>query len=95
MPELETQHIVDSMRIFNGRRPRVRRIRPHRMYNWGQAHMLRWPKIQIMDMARHYMVQCQIQVLSGLLGLSGLEMSMCVFQFLSKSLNLMLSFKPP
>ena len=41
MPELETEHIVDSMRIFNGRRPRVRRIRPHRIYNWGQAHMLR------------------------------------------------------
>jgi len=41
LPELETEHIVDSMRIFNGRRPRVRRIRPHRMYNWGQAHMLR------------------------------------------------------
>ena len=45
LPELETEHIVDSMRIFNGRRPRVQRVRPHRMYNWGQAHMLRSTKI--------------------------------------------------
>ena len=47
MPELETEHIVDSMRIFNGRRRRMQKIRPHRIYNWGQAHMLRYPKIQI------------------------------------------------
>ena len=82
LPELETEHIVDSMRIFNGRRPRVQRVRPHRMYNWGQAHMLRWTKIQI----KHGLVELSFAGPREVAGIvRARNINNCVFQFPPKT----------
>ena len=81
LPDLETEHIVDSMRIFNaGRRPRIRRVRPHRMFNWGQAHMLRWPLSKFWQGSTDIMYI--VQVFARLLELSELELFLYLFNFL-------------
>ena len=92
MPELETEHVVDSMRIFNGgRRPRLRRIRPHRMYNWGQAHMLRSTKLLEPSTGRFVITTAGLISNSGPPGVVGIararNRNVCAFQFLPQSLN--------